>query len=132
MEFWKIAIRPGKPFVFGRLADKFFFGLPGNPVSAFVTFLVLVWPALRRWQGAGNSDMPACSGQLQEPLANRGDRRHFMRVCLDADGGVRLAGAQASHMLDSLARASGLVDVPPHTTFPTGTRVRVLGWSLPN
>ena len=54
MEFWKVAIRPGKPFVFGCWREKFLFGLPGNPVSATVTFLLLVRPALLRWQGAAS------------------------------------------------------------------------------
>src|SRR5262249_25475246 len=49
LEFWKVAMKPGRPFVFGRRNEKFLFGLPGNPVSAFVTFLVLVRPALLRW-----------------------------------------------------------------------------------
>ena len=52
LEFWKVAMKPGRPFVFGRCRGKLLFGLPGNPVSALVTFLLLVRPALLRWQGA--------------------------------------------------------------------------------
>lgn len=125
-EFWKVAIKPGKPFVFGSLAGKFLFGLPGNPVSAFVTFLLLVRPALLRWQGASEVALPAHPGTLAEPLVNRGDRRHFVRVRVDAEGNVQSAGTQASHMLHSLAAANGLVDVPPETTLAAGTSVRVL------
>jgi molybdopterin molybdotransferase len=124
--FWKVAIRPGKPFVFGRWQEKFLFGLPGNPVSAVVTFLLLVRPALLRWQGAGSVALPAQNAVLAEPLVNRGDRRHFMRVRRDETGAVRLAGIQASHALSSLALADGLVDVPPATTLPAGASVSVL------
>jgi len=126
MEFWKVAIRPGKPFVFGRLGGKFLFGLPGNPVSAVVTFLVLVRPALLRWQGAAQMDLPSHPGALAEPLANPGDRRHFMRVRADERGAVWPAGAQASHLLSSLSQANGLVEVPPKTVWPAGTPVAVL------
>ena len=126
MDFWKVAIKPGKPFVFGRCGGKFLFSLPGNPVSALVTFLLLARPALLRWQGAARVELPAMSGVLAEPLANRGDRRHFLRVIVDEQGGVRSAGAQASHFLSSLARANGLVEVPPATTLAEGTRVQVL------
>lgn len=126
MEFWKVAIRPGKPFVFGRLGAKFLFGLPGNPVSAVVTFLLLVRPALLRWQGAAEIDLPSHPGALVEPLVNHGDRRHFLRVRADERGGVRAAGGQASHQIGSLAAANGLVELPPKTTLPAGASLTVL------
>jgi molybdopterin molybdotransferase len=128
LEFWKIAIRPGRPFAFGRHRNKFLFGLPGNPVSAFITFLLLVRPALRRWQGAANDQPHRACGVLAEPLFNPHERRHFVRVILDAEGRVRSAGAQASHVLFSLAAANGLVDVPPRSTLPAGSQVPVIGW----
>ena len=128
LQFWKVAIRPGKPFVFGRRGGKFLFGLPGNPVSAFVTFLLLVRPALLRWQGARDAALPAHPGVLAEPLTNPGDRRHFMRVCVDSSGKIFSAGRQASHALGSLALANGLVDVPPQTTLAAGTTVSVMRW----
>jgi molybdopterin molybdotransferase len=128
LEFWKVDIKPGRPFVFGRREDKFLFGLPGNPVSAFVTFLLLVRPAILRWQGAARTGMPVSVGMLAEPLANPGRRRHFMRVAVDEKGMVRSAGIQASHMLGSLALARGLVDMPPQTTLPAGASVQVLRW----
>ena len=107
LQFWKVAIRPGRPFVFGRRGDKFLFGLPGNPVSALVTFLLLVRPALQRWQGAREVGMPAYPGVLAESLTNPGERRHFMRVRVDAAGNVLLAGLQASHALSSGSGNSG-------------------------
>lgn len=128
LEFWKVAIKPGRPFVFGRKGDKFLFGLPGNPVSAFVTFLLLVRPALLRWQGAARVALPSCSAVLAEPLSNHGNRRHFLRVLLDEKGEVRSAGAQGSHVLSSLALAQGLIDLPPETTLPAGTAIKVLRW----
>jgi len=126
LNFWKVAIRPGKPFVFGRLGEKLFFGLPGNPVSAFVTFLLLVRPVLRRWQGAQSVSLPMQPGILGEPLVNSGDRRHFVRVRTNDKGEVFRSGAQASHILTSLARAEGLLDLPPHATLTAGTTVRVM------
>jgi molybdopterin molybdotransferase len=128
LQFWKVAIRPGRPFVFGKLGEKLLFGLPGNPVSAVVTFLLLVRPALLRWQGATQLDLPSHPGVLSEPLVNDGERRHFMRVKVDATGRTSSAGTQASHILSSLAAANGLVDVPPKTTLPSTSTVRVLRW----
>ena len=128
LDFWRVAIKPGKPFVLGRWREKLLFGLPGNPVSAWVTFLMLVRPALLRWQGAREIALPTVRGRLTEMLVNRGDRRHFMRVVLNADGSVCSAGVQASHALGALGRANGLVDVPPETTLPPGTDVPVICW----
>ncbi len=128
LQFWKIAVRPGKPFVFGHHREKFLFGLPGNPVSAFVTFLLLVRPALLGWQGAAQVGLPASAGTLAGPFSNPGDRRHFMRAVVDAQGKVHSAGAQAAHLLSSLALANGLIDVPPKTTLPLGAPVQILRW----
>ncbi len=128
LEFWKVAIKPGRPFVYGQRKGKFLFGLPGNPVSALVTFLLLVRPALLRWQGAIETGLPVSRGELAEVLNNRGSRRHFMRVRMGADGKVYSAGTQASHILSSLAAANGLVDVPADAVLPAGTSVRVLRW----
>ena len=128
LQFWRVAIKPGRPFVFGRYQKKFLFGLPGNPVSALVTFLLLVRPALLRWQGASDVRLPSHPGVLATALANPGPRRHFMRVRVDRDGKVFSAGVQASHMLSSLATANGLVDVPPEVALPAGTAVSVMRW----
>ena len=128
LQFWKVAIRPGRPFVFGRYRKKFLFGLPGNPVSAVVTCFLLVRPALLRWQGATDVSLPAHPGVLLESLANHGELRHFTRVKVDAAGRIRSAGRQASHLLSSMARANGLVDLPAHTTLAAGTVVPVLRW----
>jgi molybdopterin molybdotransferase len=128
LDFWKVEIRPGKPFAFGLAEGKAFFGLPGNPVSAMVTFFLLVRPALLRLQGARDVRPPVTWGKLAGTLRNEGERRHFMRVILDATGEVRSAGSQASHMLSSLSRSHGLVDVAPRTTLPSGVVIPVLRW----
>ena len=128
LEFWKVRMKPGKPFIFGKLGDKLLFGLPGNPVSAWVTFLMLARPALRAAQGAVETALPTRMGVLGDVLANRGDRRHFIRVQLDTNGIVYSAGMQASHALGALATANGLVDVAPGTTHQLGESVRVRIW----
>lgn len=128
LDFWKVAIKPGRPFVFGQLGPKFLFGLPGNPVSAFVTFLLLVRPALLGWQGAIETSLSTHPAILNEPISNPGERRHFVRVQVDSQGLVRSAGIQASHVLSSLAAANGLLDVAPKTELPAGATVRVRRW----
>lgn len=126
LQFWRVAIRPGKPFVFGTLGGKYLFGLPGNPVSALVTFLLLTRPALRRWQGAREVSLPRQPGLLAEPLTNFGKRRHFLRVRVAADGKVYSAGRQASHALASLAVADGLVDLTAGANLAAGANLEVL------
>jgi molybdopterin molybdotransferase len=128
LDFWKVALKPGRPFVFGRLGEKFLFGLPGNPISAFVTFLLLARPALLRWQGATNVSLPTSLGILAEPFSNPDHRRHFVRVTMDPDGKIHSAGTQASHILSSLASANGLIDLPPKTTLCAETTVKILRW----
>ncbi len=126
LDFWKVAIKPGKPFVFGRRGGKLLFGLPGNPVSATVTFLLLVRPALWRWQGITDVEPRTVPCVLEEPLVNRGGRRHFVRVRIDRKGMVRSAGQQASHRLGSLAEANALVDVPPDTALAVNSSVHAI------
>jgi molybdopterin molybdotransferase len=128
LDFWRVSIKPGKPFAFGQFQGRYLFGLPGNPLSAFVTFLVLVRPALLRLQSATDVELSSRPGILEEPLLNGGDRTHFMRVRIDDNGLVRSAGAQASHMVGPLAKANGLVGVPKETCWEQGTTVKVLIW----
>jgi molybdopterin molybdotransferase len=128
LAFWKVAIKPGRPFMFGRFGSQLLMGLPGNPVSALVTFLLLVRPALLQAQGARQVELPTAMGVLGEPLQNPGSRRHFVRVRMDADGTVVSAGSQASHLLSSFAAANGLVDVPPQSVLPRGNPVTVKRW----
>jgi molybdopterin molybdotransferase len=126
MEFWRVAIRPGKPFVFGRLGTKQLFGLPGNPVSALVTALLLACPAILRSQGARQVEPLSHGAIAAEEFRNPTDRRHFMRVHVDAAGYAHLSGLQASHGLGALAASNGLVDVPPGSIVARGQQVRVI------
>ena len=126
--FWRVSIRPGKPFVFGQYNGKYLFGVPGNPVSALVTFFLLVRPALLRMQGAHDVSPSVTFGTLSETLSNTGDRRHFVRVSIDASGRIQSTGTQASHILSSLAEAHGLVDVPAKSMINAGETARVLLW----
>ncbi|HTI73183.1 MAG TPA: gephyrin-like molybdotransferase Glp [Candidatus Limnocylindria bacterium] len=128
LDFWRIAIRPGKPFFLGTCLGRTFFGVPGNPVSAFVTTVILVLPALRAMAGLADTAPPTVSGILAEPFSNREDRTHFMRVNFDATGKIRSAGVQASHIQVPLAVAEGLLPVPPKTELASGTVVHVLRW----
>jgi len=128
VKFWRVAVRPGRPFVFGRNGSKLFFGLPGNPVSALVTFLLLVRPAILRFQGASDVSLPKVPGTLAEPIINSGDRRHFVRVRMDSAGKVYSSGTQASHMLTSIAAANGLLDVAAGTKLAEGEKVMVWKW----
>jgi molybdopterin molybdotransferase len=126
IDFWRVAIKPGKPFMHARVFGKPLFGLPGNPVSALVTFWLLVRPAVLKMAGARDFSSPMSFGKLAEEISNRGDRRHFVRVMLDGDGNVRPSGAQASHRLASLAAANALLDVPAETTLETGRTVKLI------
>jgi len=128
LDFWKVRIKPGKPFVYGLLDGKPLFGLPGNPVSAAVTFLVLARPAILKMTGMVDTSLPSHPVTLAAPLVNHGDRRHFMRVFVGAEGKAHPIGLQASHAVGSMGRANGLVDVPPESTFPEDTTVQVLRW----
>ncbi len=126
VDLWKIAIRPGKPFFIGSVRKKLVLGLPGNPVSAFVTAILLVLPALRQLQGLMDCDPPELPGELAGPMSNPGDRDHYARVVRDSNGSVRSAGAQASHRLASLAVANGLVCIPAGEQWAAGKAVMVI------
>lgn len=126
LDFWRVAIKPGKPFLWARAFGKPIFGLPGNPVSAMVTFQLLVRPALLRMAGARETSAPSFRAQLAEPVSNPGPRRHFMRVIVDGKGNVRPTGPQASHRLATLAAANALLDIPPGQAWPSGKEVEVL------
>lgn len=126
-DLWRVALKPGKPFLFASQGARAVFGLPGNPVSAFVTFHLFVAPALRCWQGAGaaGSTVPSLPTRLAAPVENRGDRPHYLRGRLDEDGSFRPDGLQESHALFSLSRATALLGVPPGEAWPVGREVRV-------
>jgi molybdopterin biosynthesis enzyme len=134
IDLWRVAVQPGKPFAFGVVEQRpdaatLLFGLPGNPVSSFVTFELFVRPALR-WLGGFPQDRllrPVDRGRLDDDVTKSAGRRAFLRVTAerDPDGGVvrdaegrvpvRLAGGgrgQGSHVLSALAAADALAIVP--------------------
>jgi molybdopterin molybdotransferase len=126
LEMWQIAIKPGKPLAFGAVSDALFIGLPGNPVSSFVTFLLCVSPLLRALQGADPA-LPAglpLRADFDGPKADR--RREFLRVRLNAAGGLELFRNQSSGVLTSAVWADGLVDNPPGQVIRAGDTVRFL------
>ena len=117
IDFWAIAIRPGRPLAFGELKDGDrrvpIFGLPGNTVSALVTFEIFVRPALLRMQGRANVSRPKAKARLLEPLDKIGALRVFARGIHDPEAGtVRLTGPQGSGILRSMSLANCLIDLP--------------------
>ena len=127
--FWRVALRPGKPTWFGTREGKLVFGLPGNPVSAVVTFHLFVKPALLAQQGAPFAPGPVRAAALAEAVPRNPGRDEAVRVRLDTTADGRLTatptGPQGSHVLTSLLRADGLAlvtagegDVPAGTTVP--------------
>ena len=126
MKVWKIAIKPGKPFVFGEYGGRYWLGLPGNPVSAFVTFLLLARPFLLRMQGCAETRFTEVLGKALSPVHNRGDRRHFLRSRLNLDGTVEILPKQGSHHLSTLAKTNALLDLRPGASVEVGDLVRVL------
>ena len=138
VDLWRIAVQPGKPLAFGRApaigreGEVLLFGLPGNPVSSFVTFELFVRPVLRRLAGhADLSGREIVTARLAEPVAKSPGRRAFLRVRLERDPAVgwvaRLAGGQDSHVLSALAAADGLAIVPEEEdALPAGVEVEVI------
>lgn len=129
LHLWLVSMRPGKPITFGSLGRRLVFGLPGNPVSAMVTFEIFVRPALLRMAGHTSLYRPVVSARARSPIANRGDRRGYLRVRLEqAQDGfeAELTGDQGSAILRSMTLADGLAVVPEDTTIPAGGRVEVI------
>lgn len=123
--FWKVNIKPGKPVYFGKKGKTLVFGLPGNPVSACVTFEEFVKPALVRMLGQGPS--PAWSGTLIREYRN-GSRPHFLRVAIARRGAsarVRVLDKQGSHQIGALAEADGILFAPAGAILRKGQTVRV-------
>ena len=107
--FWRVALRPGRPTWFGTRGETLVFGLPGNPVSAMVTFLLFARPALAAMQGAAH-EAPRVVARLAEPIPRHPDRDECVRVTLH-DGVATPTGPQGSHQLRSMLRADGLAIV---------------------
>ena len=125
LDFWQIAMKPGKPFAYGKVGDAHFIGLPGNPVSSFVTFVLLVRPFVLRLQGA--TQLAPHGVGMTAHFDWRGDRRReFLRVRRNPDGGLDLFPNQSSGVLTSASWADGLVDNPAGRAIARGDTVRFL------
>ena len=107
IDIWRVAIKPGKPFVFGRIRECAVFGLPGNPVSAFVTFLQFVRPAIFKMMGATKLDLSKVPAKLLVDLSNDGDRPHYVRGKCE-NGNFSPVGRQESHALFGLSQSNAL------------------------
>lgn len=129
LALWQIAMKPGKPFAYGKLGGAHFIGLPGNPVSSFVTFLMLVRPFLLKLQGAAEvAPSPiALPAHFDWPKADK--RREFLRARRNAAGGLELFGNQSSGVLTSAVWGDGLIDNPAGQAIAHGDMVRFIPFS---
>ena len=129
LDLWQIAMKPGKPFAYGTVGKAHFMGLPGNPVSSFVTFAVLVRPFVLRLQGVRDiaPKKIAATARFDWPKADK--RREFLRVRQHPDGGLELFHNQSSGVLTSAAWGDGLVDNPAGQTIAVGDTVQYLAFS---
>jgi molybdopterin molybdotransferase len=141
LDLWQIAIKPGKPLAFGAVrksnnsnshsaeSETWFIGLPGNPVSSFVTFLLFVRPFILKLQGR-DAGMPQSYLMRADFDWLKGDRRNeFLRVKINAQGGLDLFPNQSSGVLTSASWGDGLLDCPPGHTFKAGELVKYIPFS---
>jgi molybdopterin molybdotransferase len=131
IDFWRIAMRPGKPLLFGRLGGQRVLGLPGNPVSALVSAYVLLVPMLEHMLGVAGKARPLSDAVLGEPLEANGPRQHYLRARSEwrEDGTrvVRPMPSQDSSLVADLARADCLIVQAPDTPpLAQGARVRIV------
>ena len=128
LDFWKVRLKPGKPLVLGNIQNIPFFGLPGNPVSALVSFWLFVYPLVRKAVGAKEIFLQSQTAILTEDVYKRHSRAEFVRVKLSPDRQfAQKTGNQSSAWLSSIAHADGLVHIPADERgFSKGTSVPVL------
>jgi molybdopterin molybdotransferase len=129
LHLWQVSMRPGKPITFGTLGRTLVFGLPGNPVSAMVTFELFVRPALLRMSGSAVLQRPRLSARALSRISNPGPRRGYLRVRLRRRGAgfdAELTGEQGSAILRSMTLADGLAVVEPDTTVNEGDALEVI------
>lgn len=129
LDIWRVAIKPGKPFLFGRLGDCHIFGLPGNPVSSFVTFLKFVRPAILKMMGAADAELalPLAAARLTEDVSGDPKRPHYIRGKL-AGAEFTPIGRQESHAVFGLSRSIALLRVAAGAAHKAGDLVEVELW----
>ena len=127
LNMWQIAVKPGKPLAFGEVGEAFFVGLPGNPVSSFVTFLLFVRPFILRLQGVAGSVAPRSYRLAANFERLKADRRNeFLRARINGDGALELFGNQSSGVLTSTVWGDGLIDCPPGLSIARGDMLRFI------
>jgi molybdopterin molybdotransferase len=128
LHLWRVRVQPGKPFLHGTIGAAQVFGLPGNPVSAFVTFLLFVRPALLKLMGAAGDELalPSSPATAAALLAHGGDRPHYLRGNVDATGQFTPLARQESHALFGLSRSNALVRLEPGARVAPGELVRAI------
>jgi molybdopterin molybdotransferase len=135
LNLWQISMKPGKPFAFGFLNSQvsnhsaFFMGLPGNPVSSFVTYQLLVRPFLLALQGESSSQSEPLQMRADFDLPKPDKRREFLRVKRNAQGGLNLFPNQSSGVLTSVVWGDGVVDNPGSKPIQSGDWVRFYPFS---
>jgi molybdopterin molybdotransferase len=129
LDLWSIAIKPGKPFAYGLVGDTHFMGLPGNPVSSFITFLLLVRPFLLRLQGQTDVAPKRVAMRADFTWARPDKRQEFLRVRRNAQGGLDLFANQSSGVLTSAVWGDGVVDVPPGQPIAPGDTVQYIDFA---
>ena len=128
LNLWQIAVKPGKPLAFGEVNQAFFLGLPGNPVSSFITFLLFVRPFILRLAGVGDAALTPKRYLMRADFDwHKADRRNeFLRAKINQDGGLDLFANQGSGVLTSTVWGDGLIDNPPGQTIAAGDMVRFI------
>ena len=130
LDFWKIAMRPGKPLMFGKLAGQRVMGLPGNPVSSMICARVFLVPLIRRMIGLGAGDFARRTAVLTTDMGANGPRQHYARAILETREGREVVApvrSQDSSLIAALARSNALIVQPPHAPrTPAGSQVEVL------
>ena len=126
---WRISMKPGRPLAFGKVGEAAFIGLPGNPVSSFVTFLIFVRPFLLRTQGLTSVQPRSIAARSDFEWPQPDSRREFLRARWNAQGGLELYPTQDSAVLTSTAWADGLIDNPAGNAIGKGDTVRFLPYS---
>ncbi|MEC5214933.1 molybdopterin molybdotransferase [Polaromonas sp. CG_9.5] len=129
LNLWQIAIKPGKPFAYGKINTAHFIGLPGNPVSSFVTFLLLVRPFILKLQGATELAPQSIAMPANFDWLKADKRREFLRVKLNPAGGLDLFDNQSSGVLTSAVWGDGLLDNPAGQTIAHGDKVQFIAFS---
>jgi molybdopterin molybdotransferase len=128
LDFWKVNMRPGRPLAFGKYHGIPFFGLPGNPVSAFIGFEVFVRPSLEKLSGMELRPHPHQTATLMEAVESDGRESYLRAIVNEENGGLaaRLTGAQGSGNIFSLVRANALLIVPSGVkSLPAGSEVEI-------